>query len=126
MNSKLSFIFIFLSLIYNISSLNENSLIENDSKYQNYEYLNIFKIPNSLILSSKKENNKNTLFKKLASFLSISSISSEIKSKINFSFKDKTNFKRIVIQTSLDDKCKQRENKIKIYYKQLSEDNFNL
>ena len=56
----------------------------------------------------------------------MSSISSEIKNKIKFSFKDKTNFNRIVIQTSLDDQCKQSENKIKIYYKQLSSDNFNL
>ena len=126
MNSKFSLILIFLSLIYNISSLTENSFNENDSKYQNFEYLNIFKIPNSLILSSKKEDNKNTLFKIFVSFLSMSSISSEIKNKINFLFKDKTNFNRIVIQTSLDDKCKQSENKIKIYYKKLSEDNFNL
>ena len=126
MNSKISLVLIFLSLIYNISSLTENSFNENDSKYQNFEYLNIFKIPNSLILSSKKEDNKNTLFKIFASFLSMSSISSEIKNKINFLFKDKTNFNRIVIQTSLDDKCKQSENKIKIYYKKLSEDNFNL
>ena len=128
MNSKLSFILIILSLIYNISSLTENSLLENDSKYENFEYLNIFKIPNSLILSSKKEDNKNNLFHKFASFLSISFSSTplEIKNKINFSFKDKTNFNRIVIQTSLHDKCKQSENKIKIYYKKLSENNFNL
>ena len=43
MSSKLSFILILLSLINNIFSISENSFIENDSKYQNYEYLNILK-----------------------------------------------------------------------------------
>ena len=124
MNFKLSFLLIFLSLIYNICSFSENSLIENDSKYQNYEYLNIFKIPNSLILSSKKEKIKNSKFNKFASFLSMSSISSILKNQITFSFKDKTNFNRIAIHTSLDEQCKLTENGIKIYYKKISENNF--
>ena len=126
MSSKLSFILILLSLINNIFSISENSFIENDSKYQNYEYLNIFKIPNSLIISSKKEDNKKTLLNKFISFLSMSSTSSTITSKINFSFKDKTNFNRIVIQKSLDKQCNQSEIKIRIYYRKLSQDIFNL
>ena len=113
MNYKFVF-FIFLSVIYSISGVLENT--ENDNKYENEEYLNFFKISNSLITLPIKEEKNSNIFKKIYSFISNIYSSSNLKQEINLSFEKTISFNRIVIQTSSDEFKKTNEEKIiKIY-----------
>ena len=113
MNYKFVF-FIFLSVIYSISGVLENT--ENDNKYENEEYLNFFKISNSLITLPIKEKKNINIFKKIYSFISNIYSSSNLKQEINLSFEKTISFNRIVIQTSSDEFKKTNEEKIiKIY-----------
>ena len=126
-NFNFIFSIIFLSLINNIFGIVEN--FENVSKYDKNEYLEIFKIPNSLILSPKKEvKNNRGIFKKFISFISnnIVSLSSELTNKIELSFKKKISFNRIIMKIDSDDECKKigNQNKVKIYYRKTSENDF--
>ena len=114
-----------LSLINNISGIIETS--ENNSKYEKNEYLKFFQIPNFLILSSQKEENYNGFIFKIVSFISkaFSSSPSELTNKVNFIFKKSVSFNNIVIKISSDDECKTtNQNKVKIFYKKIDEDNF--
>ena len=121
----LSIFLIILSLINNIFGIIESS--ENASKYEKNEYLKFFQIPSSLILYSQKEENDNSFILKAISFISKTFLSSrpEITNKFNFSFKKPISFKNIVINTSSDSECATpNQNKIKLFYKKISEDNF--
>ena len=119
MNYKFVF-FIFLSVIYSISGVLENT--ENDNKYENEEYLNFFKISNSLITLPIKEEKNSNIFKKIYSFISNIYSSSNLKQEINLSFEKTISFNRIVIQTSSDEFKKTNEEKIIKIYNNIKED----
>ena len=119
--SKFAMFLIFFYLIYSIFCMTENTVSKDFSKYEKDQYIKFFKISDSLILSTEKEQTNYSFFKRLISFISLAEI--KITESYIYSFKNEINFNRILIP-NIEEKYTPIKENIKIYYKLDSEKNF--
>ena len=110
---KLSIVLIFFSIINNIFGKTEDLISEDLLKYEKKEYINFFKVPDSLITSTTKEQN-NSYFKKLISFLSINYAT--LYTVHFFKFDEMTKVNRILINLPPEEECIPTKDDIRVLY----------
>ena len=129
--SKLFIFLFFFSLINIIFGKTDNIVNEVDlSKFEKEEYINFFKVPDSLITSTAEQKKVDNYFKRFISFLSINY--NEIISNIFWSiFTESIEVNRILINLPSEEKCIPPKENIKLLYslgdetKQIEEFSYN-